>query len=523
MNGAIAAGEAVRLEGISKEFGPFKALDDVSLRLRFGEIHALVGENGAGKSTLMNVLYGILQPTSGRILFDGQDVTPHWTTRKAITHQVGMVHQHFSLVMEHSVLDNVIMPTFRWMDLAPKWNDCRKALTELTEKFGFDLSADQLVEKLSVGQRQQVEILKMLYQGAKILILDEPTAVLTPQQSERLLAMLVQLRDQGYAVVIITHKLEHALELADHITVLRGGRHIATVAKGRSSVAEIARMMVSQEVKAVHRPSTTALGEVILDMQDVSLDPAGVPLLDGIDLQVREGEILGVAGVAGNGQSELAAAIIGLRQITAGAIRIQGKELGTSSVERRRRDGIAIIPEDRHSDAVVGDMDIAANFILGREGAAQFSKRGILNRKSIGEFAQRCLGEFDVRARSVTTKIEYLSGGNQQKVVIGRELSAKPKLIVAHEPSRGLDFAATAYVRRRLVEAAEAGAGVLLISSDLDELMELSTSMVVIYSGRIVGKVNADEYDPERFGLLMAGATTEAGAVPDADIAGEAA
>ncbi len=523
MNAAIAGSEAVRLEGITKEFGPLKALDDVSLTLRFGEIHALVGENGAGKSTLMNVLYGILQPTSGRILFGGEDVTPHWMTRKAIAHQVGMVHQHFSLVMEHSVLDNVIMPTFRWTDLAPKWNDCRKALGELTERFGFDLSPDKLVEKLSVGQRQQVEILKMLYQGARILILDEPTAVLTPQQSERLLAMLVQLRDQGYAVVIITHKLEHALELADHITVLRGGRHIATVAKGESSVAEIARMMVSQEVKAAHRPSAAALGKVVLGMRDVSLNPAGVPLLDGIDLEVREGEILGVAGVAGNGQSELADVIIGLRQVTSGTIGIYGKELGNSSVEQRRRGGIAIIPEDRHTHAVVGEMDIASNFILGREGAPQFSQRGVLNRKAIAEFAQRCLGEFDVRARSVTTKIEHLSGGNQQKVVIGRELSAAPRLIIAHEPSRGLDFAATAYIRRRLVEAAEAGAGVLLISSDLDELMELSTSVVVLYSGRIVGKVNAGAYDPEHFGLLMAGAHVAASTAADVDIGGAAA
>ena len=506
MTAAIAGSEAVRLEGISKTFGPLKALDDVSLTLRFGEIHALVGENGAGKSTLMNVLYGALQPSAGRILFGGQDVTPHWTTRKAIAHRVGMVHQHFSLVMEHSVLDNVIMPTFRWTDLAPKWNDCRRTLTELTKRFGFDLDADRLVEKLSIGQRQQVEILKMLYQGAKILVLDEPTAVLTPQQSERLLAMLVQLRDQGFAVVIITHKLEHALELADHITVLRSGRHIATVAKGQSSIAEVARMMVAQEVKAAHAPSAAAFGKPVLEMQDVSIDPNGVPLLDRITLQVREGEILGIAGVAGNGQSELADAIIGLRQITGGAIRLGGKELGGSSVEQRRRGGVAIIPEDRHTHAIVGEMDIAANFILGRESGPQFSKRGVLDRKSIAEFAERCLGEFDVRARSVTTKIEFLSGGNQQKVVIGRELSANPKLIVAHEPSRGLDFAATAYIRRRLVEAAEAGAAVLLISSDLDELMELSTSVAVLYSGRIVGTVKSGDYDLEHFGLLMAGA-----------------
>lgn len=523
MNGAIAGSEAVRLEGITKEFGQYKALDNVNLTLRFGEIHALVGENGAGKSTLMNVLYGILQPTTGRILFGGQDVTPHWTTRKAIAHGVGMVHQHFSLVMEHSVLDNVIMPTFRWTDLMPRWGDCRKALNELTKKFGFDLPADELVEKLAVGQRQQVEIVKMLYQGAKIIILDEPTAVLTPQQGERLLALLTQLREQGFAVVIITHKLEHALEFADQITVLRGGRHIATVAKGETSVTEIARMMVSHEVKAVQRSSDIVLGKAVLDMRSVTLNPSGVPLLESIDLQVREGEILGIAGVAGNGQSELAEVIIGLRQVTSGAIAIDGKELGSSSVEQRRRGGIAIIPEDRHTHAVVGEMDLASNFILGREGAPQFSQRGVLKRKGIDEFARHCLGEFDVRARSVGTKIEYLSGGNQQKVVIGRELSANPRLIIAHEPSRGLDFAATAYVRRRLVQAAEAGAAVLLISSDLDELMELSTSVAVLYSGRIAGRVNAGEYDPERFGLLMAGASMAERTIGDANIGSAAA
>lgn len=509
MSAAIAGNEAVKLEGISKEFGPLKALDDVGLTLRFGEIHALVGENGAGKSTLMNVLYGMLQPTAGRILVGGEDVTPHWTTRKAIARGIGMVHQHFSLVMDHSVLDNVIMPTFKWTDLAPKWNEHRKALVELTGRFGFDLSPDDLVETLSVGQRQQVEILKMLYQGAKVLILDEPTAVLTPQQADRLLQMLVQLREQGYVVVIITHKLEHALELADHITVLRGGRHVATVAKGEATIADIARMMVAQEVKAAQRPSVTRPGEVVLRMDGVSLDSGGVRALDGIGLEVREGEILGVAGVAGNGQSEMVETIAGLRQCAAGTISLRGRDVGAGSVEERRRGGIAVIPEDRHTHAVVGEMDIAANFILGREADPQFSRRGVLDRRSITEFGLRCIGEFDVRARSIDMKIEYLSGGNQQKVVVGRELSANPGLIVAHEPSRGLDFAATAYVRRRLVEAAERGAAVLLISSDLDELMELSTRVVVLYSGRIVGAVDPDAYDPEHLGILMAGARAE--------------
>ncbi|GAA2879087.1 simple sugar transport system ATP-binding protein [Aminobacter niigataensis] len=503
---ASPGSEAVRLEGISKAFGSFKALDNVSVTLRYGEIHALVGENGAGKSTLMNVLYGILQPSAGRMLVGGQDVGSHWSTRDAIAHQIGMIHQHFSLVMEHSVLDNIVMPTLKWTDLAPKWGQYRERFSELSAQFGFELSPDTLVGKLSVGQRQQVEILKMLYQGAKILILDEPTAVLTPQQSDRLLEMLLQFRDRGYAVVIITHKLEHALDLADHITVLRNGRQIATVAKGEGTIADIARMMVSQEVNTAQRRSRSAVGEVVLDMDNVSLDVDGVALLDKISLQVREGEILGVAGVAGNGQSELAETIIGLQSTTAGSISIYGKELGTTSVEARRRGGIAIIPEDRHAHAVVGEMDIASNFIMGHEGEPQFSRRGILNRKNIAEFAKHCIAEFDVRTRSAETKLEFLSGGNQQKVVIGRELSANPRLIIAHEPARGLDFAATAYIRQRLVQAAEAGAGVLLISSDLDELMELSTRVVVLYCGRAVGTVDADAYDPQHFGSLMAGA-----------------
>lgn len=510
----IAGGEAVHLEGITKRFGEFKALDEVSLTLRFGEIHALVGENGAGKTTLMKILFGAYQPTSGRILLGDADVTPHWTTRKAIAHHVGMVHQHFSLVMEHSILDNVVMPTLRWTNLAPRWDTYRRKLDELQQSLGFTLAVDRPVGELGIGERQQVEILKMLYQGAKILILDEPTAVLIPQQAERLLTTLVQLRTLGYAVILITHKLEHAVTFSDYITVLRGGRHIATVAKGQASTSEIAAMMVKQEVAAVRQPRAPVGTNVILEVEDLCIDAAGVPLLDHVDLQIREGEIIGVAGVVGNGQSELADTILGLRRPTSGHLRFRGANIEDRSISGRREAGIASIPEDRHTHAIVGDMDLASNFILGREGTPQFSRLGILSRKGIAEFAQHCLGEFDVRAHSTAIPIKYLSGGNQQKAVIGRELSNRPKLIVAHEPSRGLDFAATAYVRNRLVAAAEAGAGVLLISSDLDELMELSTCIIVLYNGRLIGRLAADEYDLEHLGLLMAGIGSQTPVAP---------
>ncbi|MDN5843413.1 MAG: ABC transporter ATP-binding protein [Alcaligenaceae bacterium] len=511
-NIAIDAGVAVRLEGITKTFGELKALDDVSLSLRFGEIHALVGENGAGKTTLMKVLFGVYQPTSGRIMLDGQDVAQHWSTRKAIAHHIGMVHQHFSLVMEHSVLDNIVMPNLGWMDFAPNWTKFRNKLHDLQESLGFSLLPDRLVGDLAVGERQQVEVLKMLYQGAKVLILDEPTAVLIPQQTERLLRTLVQLRDRGYAVILITHKLEHAAEFADMITVLRGGQHIATVPRGQAGTTEIASMMVKQDVAIVHQPRTVACDTPVLQLRNVSMESAGVPVLDQFDLKVCEGEIVGIAGVVGNGQSELVDVILGLLRPSSGAVLFQDNDIGLLETTERRARGIANIPEDRHTHAIVGEMDLASNLILGREGSSKFSSRGILNRKNIVEFAQHCMGEFDVRAPSAAIRIKFLSGGNQQKVVIGRELSTHPKLIIAHEPSRGLDFAATAYVRHRLVEAAEAGSGVLLISSDLDELMELSSRILVIYNGRVVGSLSPGQYNPEALGLLMAGVQSDADA-----------
>lgn len=503
---------AVSLEGITKRFGEFKALDDVSLDLRLGEIHALVGENGAGKTTLMKVLFGAYQPTSGRILLDGQDVTPHWNTRKAIAHHIGMVHQHFSLVMEHSVLDNIVMPTLGWMDLAPDWKKFRGKLGELQRSLGFDLSPDRLVGDLAVGERQQVEILKMLYQGAKILILDEPTAVLIPQQTERLLKTLVQLRELGYAVILITHKLEHATEFADTITVLRGGQCVATLAKGQASTSEVAAMMVKQEVATVRQSRAARSDTPVLELGGVSMETSGVSVLDRVSLKVCKGEVVGIAGVVGNGQTELVDAILGLRPLTSGNVILDGQDIGPSDVLSRRASGIAHIPEDRHAHAIVGEMDLASNFILGREGTSKFSRHGVLNRKRISEFAQDSMTEFDVRAQSVGARIRFLSGGNQQKVVIGRELSTQPKFIIAHEPARGLDFAATAYVRSRLVQAAEEGAGVLLISSDLDELVELSNRILVICGGRLVGALDSGHYDPETLGLLMAGVSVDADA-----------
>lgn len=502
---AAACGDIVQMEHVSKVFGEFTALDDVSVALRLGQIHALVGENGAGKTTLMKALFGMHAPTSGRILVEGVDVTPHWTTRKAIARGIGMVHQHFSLVNEHSVLDNIVMPTLHWSDLAPDWRKFHDRLAQLQEQLGFSLAPRKPVGQLSIGERQQVEILKMLYQGARILILDEPTAVLIPQQVQRLLDTLGQLRDLGYAVIIITHKLEHACFFADHITVLRGGRLVRSMPAADTHPAEVASLMVRQDVVAVHRPRVDSAGDTILEMDRVSVAADGVVALDGVDLQVRAGEVVGIAGVMGNGQSELVDVIVGLTDKSDGDLLFHGRSLDAVDTARRRAAGVAVIPEDRHAHAIVGDMDLAAHFILGRESCSPFSRRGILNTRTITDFAQRCCAEFDVRAHSTAMPIRFLSGGNQQKAVIGREFSRQPSLIVAHEPSRGLDIAATAYVRSRLVQAAEAGAGVLLISSDLDELMELSSRILVLYNGRIVGELDASVYDVEQLGRLMAG------------------
>ncbi len=503
---ADARGEAVRLEGIRKRFGDVTALADVTLALAAGEVRALLGENGAGKSTLMNVLYGIVRLDAGRIVVGGEDVTPHWSTRRAIARGVGMIHQHFALVGEHSVVENVVLPTLGWRDLVLDYAGHRGRVAQLAAEYGFDLPLDVPVETLAVGQRQQVEILKLLYQGARLLILDEPTSVLTPQQTDTLLAMLRRFGARGHAVVLITHKLPEAFAVADRITVLRQGMHVATIPRRDATPEEVARMMVGQGVAPARRPVAAPRAAAVLELRELAVRIDGHPAVDGVSLTVHAGEVVGVAGVAGNGQSELADAILGSRRAAAGEVRVAGADVTTRSIGERRGLGLAQIPEDRHALGMVAAMSVADNLLLGRVREPAFARCGVLQRRAIDRHATEQLRAYDIRAGSVAAPIGTLSGGNQQKVVLSRELECHPQVIVACEPSRGLDLAATAYVRGRLVERAAAGSGVLLVSSDLDELMSLCHRIVVMFRGRIAGVLAATEYSTERLGLMMAGA-----------------
>lgn len=476
------------------------------MSLRPGEIHALLGENGAGKSTLMNILFGALTADEGSILIDGVDVTQGWSAQKAIASGVGMIHQHFSLVGEHTVLENIVMPTLDWRTLRIDWQAHRKKLASVCADFGMSIAADAVVEDLTVGERQQVEILKMLYQGARVLILDEPTSVLTPQQAENLLQMLVGFKERGYAVVIITHKLDDAMRVCDHITVLRHGKGVATVRPCDVTVDEVAHMMVAQQIaRAAPRPTLRGGASAVLRASEITVAAHTVGAASQVSLTVHAGEILGIAGVAGNGQSELTEALIGLRALRGGRIILGNTDVTDCTVSERRRRGLSFVPEDRHAMGMVANMDVAANMLLQRISDKEFSRWGVLNQRAINENACQAIREFDIRVHSPKTLMGTLSGGNQQKVVLSRELSSDPCALIISEPSRGLDFASTAYVRERLMMHAEAGLGVLLISSDLDELMALSHRIAVMYQGRIIGELDAQSYDIDKIGLMMAG------------------
>jgi simple sugar transport system ATP-binding protein len=501
----------LEMRGIRKRFGDLQALDGVDLTVNEGEIHALVGENGAGKTTLMNVLYGLYRPDSGTIRYRGREVRITGP-RDAIALGIGMIHQHFMLIPPLTVAENVVLGDERG---GPALDDraIEKRVRDLEERFAIAVEPGARVEDIPLGLQQRVEILKVLYRGSELLIFDEPTAVLTPQEVDELFAIVRTLRDEGKTLILITHKLREVMAVTDRITVLRGGHNAGELVTSATTPAEIARAMVGREMKQLKARATPPRSEVILDVRGLAaLSDRAAPALRGVDFEIRSGEILGVAGVGGNGQSELAQCILGLRKVTGGTIRIGGVDISRDDPKRTRARGVAYVPEDRRIEGLVLAFTVADDFILGKQDRAPYAANGIvLDPAAILKAGGRLAVEYDVRPPNPRAIVGNLSGGNQQKVVLGRELSERPKLIVVSQPTRGLDIAATEYVHERLLEQRGQGAAILLVSSELDEIRALSDRIAVMFEGRIVAILDAASATEERLGLLMAG-QTEAGA-----------
>jgi simple sugar transport system ATP-binding protein len=498
----------VSLEGITKRFPGVVANDSIDLTLSAGEIHALIGENGAGKSTLMRVLYGMYPPEGGRIVVRGDEAAIH-SPRDAIALGIGMVHQHFVLVDRFTVAENIILGAED--GVLVDYQGARRRIEELAKSYGFALDPDVHVEDLSVGQQQRVEILKALYRGVDVLILDEPTAVLTPSEAQELFVNLRKLRDAGKSIVFISHKLDEVLDIADRITVLRRGRVVGEAAPMDTSKEELAEMMVGRPVLFRLEKPQIQLADTVLKIEELNV--AG--RVHDISLEVKSGEILGIAGVEGNGQLELAEAVIGLRKPDSGRVVVDGKDVAGLSVAEIRRRGVAYVPEDRHDRGLVLSMSLWENSFLGRQDKREYSGGwGILAIRKIKELASRLVERFDVRTRGINVSASTLSGGNQQKLILARELQDDPKLLLAHQPTRGLDVGAIEFVWKQILEQKGRGRAVLLIAAELDEIYALSDRILTIYEGRITGEYGPDA-PAEELGIGMTGkrrpATTASG------------
>jgi general nucleoside transport system ATP-binding protein len=495
----------LELRGITKQFPGVLANDHVDLDLFRGEIHALLGENGAGKSTLMNILYGLYKADSGEVLLNGKRVS-FSSAKDAIEAGIGMVHQHFMLIPVMTVAENVVLgtePVVGGVFLDERSAESR--VRELSQRFGLAVDPDARVEKITVGQQQRVEILKALYRRADILILDEPTAVLTPQEASDLFGILRALTQEGLSVIFISHKLNEVLEIADRVTVLRRGKVIETVPTAGATQESLARAMVGRDVLLTVEKNPSTPGDPLLKVEDLhALDDRDLGVLNGVSLEVRAGEIVGLAGIDGNGQTELIEALVGLRKPTSGRVLVDGKDVTGEGPKHLIDVGVGHIPEDRHKLGLVLDFSIAENLSLHDYRKPPESRLGWLSPRRILSRARQLIKEFDIRGGGPQTRAAGLSGGNQQKVVIAREIAAHPRALVAAQPTRGLDVGAIEYVHRRLVEERDSGKAVLLVSLELEEIRSLSDRVLVIYEGRIVG-----EYSPhtgeEELGLAMTG------------------
>jgi simple sugar transport system ATP-binding protein len=501
----------LELRGITKRFGSLVANDHIDLTVEAGEIHCLLGENGAGKSTLMNVLYGLYQADEGEILLD--DVVQHFSgPGDAMAAGIGMVHQHFMLIPVFTVAENVMLGHEStkgggFLDL----NAARAKVREISERFGFDVDPDALVDDLPVGVQQRVEIIKALSRDAKVLVFDEPTAVLTPQETDELMEIMRQLKESGTSIVFITHKLREVREVADRITVIRLGKVVGE-ASPTASNTELASLMVGRAVELTVHKNPPQLGDAALVVEGLTvIDPIGQLVVNDVSFEVRKGEVLAVAGVQGNGQTELTEALLGLQPRVRGRISLDGIDITAVGVKRILDSGVGFVPEDRNEDGLVGEFTIAENLMLDRSDSAPFVRAGNIQRGVLAEFAREKVKEFDVRTQGIDEKVRRLSGGNAQKVVLARELSRELRLLVAAQPTRGVDVGSIEFIHKRIIETRDSGVPVVVVSTELDEVVALADRIMVMYRGKVVGIVPGDT-PRDVLGLMMAGEQPAEGA-----------
>ena len=505
----MAHENVIEMREITKVFGEFVANDKINLELRKGEIHALLGENGAGKSTLMNMLAGLLEPTSGEIVVNGQVVKLD-SPSKAASLGIGMVHQHFMLVEAFTVAENIILGSELTKNGVLDIARATREINELSERYGLAVDPSAKVADISVGAQQRVEILKTLYRGADILIFDEPTAVLTPSEIDELMAIMKNLVKEGKSIILITHKLDEIRAVSDRVTVIRRGKSIETVEIAGATNADLAEMMVGRSVSFKTVKQAPQPKEVVLSIKDLVVNEnRGIPAVKNLSLDVRAGEIVGIAGIDGNGQSELIQAITGLRKIESGSVELKGQSIVGLHPRQITELSVGHVPEDRHRDGLVLEMMISENIALQTYYKEPLSKKGILNYTNIIDYAKKLMQEFDVRAASEIVPASALSGGNQQKAIIAREIDRNPDLLIVSQPTRGLDVGAIEYIHKRLIQERDNGKAVLVVSFELDEILNVSDRIAVIHDGKIQGIVTPETTNKQELGVLMAGGELE--------------
>jgi simple sugar transport system ATP-binding protein len=499
------------MQNITKIFPGVKANDNVNLSIREGEIHALVGENGAGKTTLMNILYGLYKPDGGDVFFRAKNVKlkePH----DAIELGIGMVHQHFMLVDPLTVTENIVLGNEPRNGIIIDRKKAKKEVQDISEKYGLYVDPDAKIEDIPVGMEQRVEIIKTLYRGAELLIFDEPTAVLTPQEIEELFEIFKSLKEQGKTIIFITHKLKEVKAISDRITVLRNGKSVDTVNTEDVTQEDVAELMVGRQVLLEVEKTEAKPGEKIFEVKDLNVrDNRDIRVVNGVSFTVHKGEILGIAGVEGNGQTQLIEALTGLRNLESGEILLRNKDISKYNARQIKREKVAHIPEDRHKHGLIMDFDLKENVILGYHDLEPFSKNGIMKYENIAEYTQNLIDKYDIRGAGMQSQAKNLSGGNQQKLIVAREFSHDPEFLIASQPTRGVDVGSIEFIHKQIIDRRDAGAAVLLVSAELSEVLSLSDRIAVIFEGEIVDVLDASETDEMELGKLMTGSKADAG------------